>query len=98
MDRVLQTERGDGYFKRKHSMLIGDLPDGTMIERAGAAWAIRGKNLLRWKPEGYGERRRRPEHQEVLVLTPPSIVKVLTAGYRPQWHPSASVPTLLGNG
>jgi hypothetical protein len=25
------------------------------------------------------------------VLTPPSIVSVLTAGYRPQWHPSGDI-------
>lgn len=90
MDRILHAERGDGYSKRKHSMSIDDLPDGTMIELGGAAWAIRGRKLLRWTAEGYGDRRPRPQNTEVLVLTPPSIIKVLAAGYPLQWHPSSA--------
>src|SRR3989442_9123730 len=61
-----------------------------MIEFDGFAWAVRGKSLLRWTPSGYRERLRRPGGIEVSVLTPPSIVAVLAAGYRPQWHPSGA--------
>ena len=61
-----------------------------MIEFDGFAWAVRGKSLLRWTPAGYREPRRRPGGIEVSVLTPPSIVAVLAAGYRPQWHPSGA--------
>jgi hypothetical protein len=69
-------------------MSIDDLPDGAMIEFDAYPWAIRGTRLLRWTPAGYRERRHRPGRIQVSVLTPPSIVEVLAAGYRPQWHPS----------
>jgi len=90
MDRVLHSERLHGRLKRKHPRSIEDLPDGAMIEFDGFAWAVRGKSLLRRTPAGYRERRRRPGGIEVSVLTPPSIVAVLAAGYRPQWHPSGA--------
>ena len=95
MDLVLHSERLNGRLKRKHPMSMDDLPDGAMIEFDGFAWAIRGKSLLRWTPAGYRERRHRPGGIEVSVLTPPSIVEVLAAGYRPQWHPSGESGRVL---
>ena len=92
MDRVLQVERVDGRAKRTHDMTIDDLPDGVFITLNSApdiAYAIRGAQLLRWSENGYVETIARPRGM-VRVLTPPSIVAVLAAGYRPQWHPSAN--------
>ena len=91
MDLVLQSERLEGRNKRKHEMRIGDLPDGTFLvlnSEPQSAFAIRGSHLLRWSPSGYAEKIRRPRGL-ANVLTPPSIVRVLAAGYRPQWHSSA---------
>ena len=90
MDRVLQPERLDGRAKRTHRRAIDDLPDGTFIARGGQAFAVRGGALLRWTPSGYDARKRWPKHIMVEVLTPPAIVAVLSAGYRPQWHPTAN--------
>lgn len=89
MDAILHAERLAGRAKRRHRMTIDELPDGAMIALDGHAWAVRGKSLLRWTPEGYAARRRRPHGAFVEVLTPPAVVAVLKAGYRPQWHPSA---------
>ena len=89
MDVVLQSERLDGRNKRIHRRNIDDLPDGAMIALGEGAFAVRGNALLRWTPEGYGERRRRPRGIAVDVLTPPAILGAFKAGYRPQWHPSA---------
>jgi hypothetical protein len=89
MDRVLQAERLDGRAKRMHAMKLEDLPDGVMIARDGAACAVRGAHLLRWSETGYRARISRGRGV-VDVLTPPSIVAVLRAGYRPQWHESAN--------
>jgi hypothetical protein len=50
---------------------------------------VRAKRLLRWTPRGYKGAKPRPKDVTVDVLTPPSILKVLKAGYPPQWHPSA---------
>jgi hypothetical protein len=88
MDRVLQAERLDGRAKRTHEMGIEDLPDGAFVARDGSSYAVRGSHLLRWSENGYVEKVARPRGN-ANVLTPPSIVGVLAAGYQPQWHPSA---------
>ncbi len=61
------------------------LPDGAMIARDGRAFAVRGAALLPWSFVGYGEPRPRPARRTRRVLTPPSIVAALAAGYRPRW-------------
>jgi hypothetical protein len=91
MDVVLQRERLEGRAKRAHAMQIADLPDGAMLSLKNeptTAYAARGPHLLRWSHGGYIKRMARPGGV-ANVLTPPSIVSVLAAGYRPQWHPSA---------
>jgi len=91
MDLVLQQERLDGRAKRTHEMPVGNLPDGAQLSLRGEptiAYAVRGARLLRWSHHGYSESIARPGGV-VDVLTPRSIVDVLVAGYRPQWHPSA---------
>jgi hypothetical protein len=91
MDIVLQSERLDGRAKRTHEMRIEDLPDGAMLalmDQPHAAFAVRGSHLLCWSESGYAEKIARPRGN-ANVLTLPSIVAVLAAGYQPQWHPSA---------
>jgi hypothetical protein len=88
MDAILHRERLDGRRKRMHRRDASELPDGAMIAIAGAAFAVLHDALLPWSPAGYGAPIRRPEG-EVTVLTPPSIIAVLSAGYCPRWHPSA---------
>jgi hypothetical protein len=89
MDEVLQGERLNGRAKRLHRRGMDALPDGAFIALPDAAYAVRGDTLLRWTPEGYTARRPRPHGTTVDVLTPPAILAVLSAGYRPRWHPSA---------
>jgi hypothetical protein len=52
------------------------------------AFAVRGSHLLRWSENGYIATVARPRGI-ASVLTPPSIIAVLQAGYRPRWHPAA---------
>jgi hypothetical protein len=89
MDDVLHSERLHGRDKRPHRRLIDSLPDGAFIALEEGAFAVRGDALLRWTPEGYAARKKRPGGVTVDVLTPPSILCVLSAGYEPHWHPSA---------
>ena len=89
MDRVLQAERLDGRAKRRHRLKIDGLPDGAVVALPDDAWAVRGEALLQWTPEGYTQRRPRPRGMMVDVLTPPGMLGAISAGYRPQWHPSA---------
>ena len=95
MDLVLQNERLDGRVKRTHAMPIDDLPDGTVLDVDGNAFAIRDSHLLHWSERGYVGMVARPTGIEARILTPPSIVGVLRAGYRPQWHPSADLHLAL---
>jgi hypothetical protein len=90
MDLVLQAERLDGKAKRLHRRKLDSLPDGAVIAIDGEAFAVRGKHLLRWTPQGYAGSQRRPRGIQADVLTPLSILKVLKAGYAPRWHPSAA--------
>jgi hypothetical protein len=89
MDEALHAERLDGRCKRPYHQSINGLPDGALVALGQRAYALRGGSLLRWTPAGYVERKRRPRGTTVDLLTPPSIVSALVAGYRPQWHPSA---------
>jgi hypothetical protein len=91
MDQVLHRERLQGRAKRRHRRSIDGLPDGAFIAMDGATFAIRGAALLRWTPEGYNARMPRPRGIAVDVLTPPTILGVLAAGYQPHWHPSAAL-------
>ncbi len=89
MDKVLHTERLDGKAKRRHIAMIELLPDGAMIAQNGEAFAVRGRSLLPWTPEGYGAAHPRPGCGTVSLLTPPTIVDVLRNGFKPRWHASA---------
>lgn len=92
MDRVLHQERLSP--RREKSVFEADiaaLPGGTCLrlEPQGAPYLLAGEGLLRWSFAGYGEMLPRPSTGTVQVLTPRSIVAVLSAGYHPMLHPSA---------
>jgi hypothetical protein len=88
MDEVLHRERLMGRAKRLHRSNVDALPDGAFIGVEGAAFAVRGDTLLRWTPYAYDAQRIRPRGMAVDVLTPPTIIAVLSAGYEPHWHHS----------
>ena len=85
MDKILHEERLIDGRKRVHIAPIASLPDGAIIERDGRAFAVRGTSLLPWSFEGYGQPIERPREGAANLLTPPSIVRALAAGYAPQW-------------
>ena len=85
MDRALDGERRHGREKRVHRARIDDLPDGAMIARDGASFALRGDALLAWSFEGYTPAGPRPRGIDVDLLTPPSTCAALRNGYAPAW-------------
>jgi hypothetical protein len=89
MDVILQKERLDGRAKRTYEIDADGLPDGVFIAVGDNAFALRDGKMLHWSPSGYVETTPRPRGS-VTILTPPSIVAVLSAGYAPRWHPSAA--------
>ena len=60
---------------------LAELPDGAVVVIDGRAFAVRGDALLYWTPDGYATRQPRPRSGTVEVLTPPSMLAVLAAGY-----------------
>ena len=84
MDAVLHAERLDGARKRTYEGAFDDLPDGCVVIFEDRAFALRGDALAPWSFAGYGPPRQRPRGR-ALVLTPPSILRALRAGYQPGW-------------
>jgi hypothetical protein len=83
-DRLLKPR-----VKKTYAADVARLPDGAFISEDGRAWLVRGKALLAWSQQGYETRRKRPARRDVEVLTPRSVVAVLSAGYQAGFHPSS---------
>ncbi|PZP54092.1 MAG: hypothetical protein DI595_01250 [Agrobacterium fabrum] len=88
MDAVLHAERLEHGRKRLHplTLLLDELPDGSVVAVGADAYTLHGGFAHRWTDAGYA----RPEilHDADWLLTPPSSVMALIAGYRPVLHPS----------
>jgi hypothetical protein len=89
MDAVLHGERLDHGRKRLHPlpMPVGQLPDGAMIQRGEESFLIVQGRALQWSMAGYSETETVIDN--ALLLTPPSTLRALSVGYRPELHPSA---------
>jgi hypothetical protein len=91
MDEALHAERVENRQKRLWRARLGDLPDGTMIGRAGRAYAVRAGMLSPWSFAGYGAPAPLEPDAVVDVLSPRSTVAALNAGYKPLWDESLKV-------
>jgi hypothetical protein len=91
IDQVIHAERTlRGGKKVTYEAELDSLPGGTMIEVDSVAYLIWEKLLLKWSFAGYTEVEELPSRQgRVQVLTPASIVRVLSSGLRPEVHESA---------
>lgn len=94
IDARLHAERlaSGGQPKPLSERELRALPDGIMVAFGNRAFAVRGGALLRWSSAGYdpppASCRTLPSGTR--LITPPTTVAVLRAGYCPAWHPSAS--------
>jgi len=89
IDGVLHRERLAGAKKRLHArtMPLEDLPDGAMLQEGTESFVIVRGRALKWSPAGY---RKAPDViKDAILLTPPSTLRAIGAGYRPVLHPSA---------
>ena len=91
MNRQLHGERivRGTHRRRTHAMPWADLPDGTFVRIDDRSVIVIGDSLAEWTGEGYGKRRPRPWEGVAQVITPPSTVAVLRAGYPVQIDASA---------
>jgi hypothetical protein len=91
MNRQLHSERivRGTHRRRLHELTWADLPDGTFVLVEDVPAVVIGDHLTEWTTEGYAARRPRPRAGAATVLTPPSTVSALRAGYLPQIDGSA---------
>ena len=89
IDAVLHRERLDLGRKRLHPLPMppAQLPDGAMVQDGAQSYLIAQGRVLLWSPAGYRAADR--ALQAAMLLTPPSTLRALSAGYRPVLHPSA---------
>jgi len=89
IDRVLHRERLDHGRKRLHPLPrpLAELPDGAMVQQGADSYLIAQGRALLWSPAGY--RAAEMTDDNTMLLTPPSTLRALAAGYRPVLHPSA---------
>jgi hypothetical protein len=90
IDARLHQQRLKKGAKRVHELhhAPASLPDGTMVTWSGEAYLIVGGRGLRWGESGYQEPCRLARADG--LLTPPSTVATLRAGFACVLHPSAS--------
>jgi len=95
IDEQLHAERVEPATRahRLHSLPYDELPDGAFVVRDGVPKLVRGPSLCTWSTAGYSARSPRPASGAAVVITPPSLLAVLSAGWAgtvPLLHPSAS--------
>ncbi len=88
MDTVLHGERLERGKKRLHPLPvpIAELPDGAMVQARGESYLIVQGRALQWSMAGY--RKADTVIGDAMLLTPPSTLRAISAGYRPVLHPS----------
>jgi hypothetical protein len=91
MNKQLHGERivRGTHRRRLHELSWTDLPDGAFVWLDGAARLVLGRSVIEWTHAGYGSSRRRPTSGAASVITPPSTIAVLQAGYLVQIDESA---------
>jgi hypothetical protein len=83
MNRRLHGERivRGTHRRRFHDLPWAGLPDGAFVLLDERPALVAGARLCEWTREGYGRRRDRPVRGTATVITPPSTVAALRAGY-----------------
>ena len=89
IDAVLHRERLDRGKKRLHPLpvTLRELPDGAMVQTGAESYLIVGGRALHWSMAGY--RKASAAIDDAMLLTPPSTLRAISAGYRPVLHASA---------
>ena len=71
-------------------MRVANLPDGAMVAIGDEAFMIAKGRTLRWAFEGY--RDVPTDLADAQLLTPPSTLRAMMAGYATMLHESAITP------
>jgi hypothetical protein len=79
--------------RRLHAVAFHELPDGAVVLHDGVPKLVLGDALRSWSLDGYGRPELRPTGIATLI-TPPSLVEVLRAGWHAPGAEAAEVPFL----
>lgn len=79
-ERLIQRSRR----RRLHEMPWSEVPAGAFVVDEQEPHLVTDEGLVRWTTSGYAEPRHRPSGGTAAVLTPPTSVAALRAGYAPQ--------------
>lgn len=92
LDAQLHKERAvRGGTKVTYKESLASLPKGTMFAHNGLFFLVGEHGYLPWAFSGYGSAVDLDPITVVSVLTPKSIVAAFKHGFKPRFHPSASV-------
>lgn len=85
IDEILHRERiTAGKLKVAYQETLNNLPNGTFITYNNQPYLVNNGKLHPWSTTGYGTPISLSPNETVHVLTPRSIVNMLSAGYIPQ--------------
>jgi hypothetical protein len=95
IDEQLHAERLEAATRERrfHRCPYDELPDGAFVLHEDVPKVVLGTVLHTWSTAGYGAISPRPLSGEAVVITPPSLLAVLSAGWSgavPLLDPSAS--------
>lgn len=94
IDRQLHSERivPGTHRRRLHTTSWDAVPSGAFVRVDTQPAIVLGALMIPWSTTGYEQARSRPGSGSVEVITPPSSMEALRAGYRPQIDPSIAGP------
>ena len=78
IDYLLHQERMEKDYPKA---ILADLPSGVFVKMKDVIYLVESEDLKRWSFQGYEHPIPKPKNQQVELITPPSIVKLLKAGY-----------------
>ncbi|MFB7082688.1 hypothetical protein [Streptomyces sp. NPDC056308] len=79
MSRRLHAER-----RRLYDLEWNTLSNGAFVPHDGTLALVLDSELIEWTERGYQDGRPCPTHGQAEVITPPSILAILRAGYHAQ--------------
>lgn len=92
VDKALHAERAvRGGGKVSYLAILADLPIGVMFESDGVIYLNWFSGHLPWSFKGYGSPVPIAPSGSVKVLTPDSVVRMYTNGFKPEVHATAAV-------
>jgi hypothetical protein len=93
IDTIIHSQRiNKNQDKVRFRSQLKDIPNGVFVQFKGKhhTYLLFEGNLYEWSPFGYISKKPRKSKDEIFVLTPKSIVKIIETGYPVKIHSSVN--------